>query len=335
MSQIRALQIGNVTLPNNLILAPMAGVTDLPFRLLCREQGAGLLCMEMVSAKAILYKNRNTEELLAIDPGENPVSLQLFGSDPDIMSEIAKRIEERPFDILDINMGCPVPKIVNNGEGSALMKNPRLAGEIIERVARSIRKPVTVKIRKGFDEDHVNAVELARIAEASGAAAVAVHGRTREQFYSGRADWGIIREVKRAVSIPVIGNGDLLTAEDVAAMQEQTGCDGFMIARGAQGNPWIFRQILHYFDTGERLEKPSLEEVVRMVLRHARMMLEFKGEYTGIREIRKHAAWYTTGYPDSARLRAAVNEVESYGELEELLSRWTVLDRTKSIRYNT
>lgn len=335
MSQIRALQIGNVTLPNNLILAPMAGVTDLPFRLLCREQGAGLLCMEMVSAKAILYKNRNTEELLAIDPGENPVSLQLFGSDPDIMSEIAKRIEERPFDILDINMGCPVPKIVNNGEGSALMKNPRLAGEIIERVARSIRKPVTVKIRKGFDEDHVNAVELARIAEASGAAAVAVHGRTREQFYSGRADWGIIRKVKEAVSIPVIGNGDLLTAEDVAAMQEQTGCDGFMIARGAQGNPWIFRQILHYFDTGERLEKPSLEEVVRMVLRHARMMLEFKGEYTGIREIRKHAAWYTTGYPDSARLRAAVNEVESYGELEELLSRWTVLDRTKSIRYNT
>lgn len=335
MSQIRALQIGNVTLPNNLILAPMAGVTDLPFRLLCREQGAGLLCMEMVSAKAILYKNRNTEELLAIDPGENPVSLQLFGSDPDIMSEIAKRIEERPFDILDINMGCPVPKIVNNGEGSALMKNPRLAGEIIERVTRSIRKPVTVKIRKGFDEDHVNAVELARIAEASGAAAVAVHGRTREQFYSGRADWGIIRKVKEAVSIPVIGNGDLLTAEDVAAMQEQTGCDGFMIARGAQGNPWIFRQILHYFDTGERLEKPSLEEVVRMVLRHARMMLEFKGEYTGIREIRKHAAWYTTGYPDSARLRAAVNEVESYGELEELLSRWTVLDRTKSIRYNT
>lgn len=335
MSQIRVLQIGNVTLPNNLILAPMAGVTDLPFRLLCKEQGAGLLCMEMVSAKAILYKNRNTEELLAIDPGENPVSLQLFGSDPDIMSEIAKRIEERPFDILDINMGCPVPKIVNNGEGSALMKNPRLAGEIIERVARSIRKPVTVKIRKGFDEDHVNAVELARIAEASGAAAVAVHGRTREQFYSGRADWGIIREVKEAVSIPVIGNGDLLTAEDVAAMQEQTGCDGFMIARGAQGNPWIFRQILHYFDTGERMEKPSLEEVVRMVLRHARMMLEFKGEYTGIREIRKHAAWYTTGYPDSARLRAAVNEVESYGELEELLSRWTVLDRTKSIRYNT
>lgn len=291
--------------------------------------------MEMVSAKAILYKNRNTEELMEIDPRENPVSLQLFGSDPDIMSEIAKQIEERPFDILDINMGCPVPKIVNNGEGSALMKDPRLAAAIIERVARSIKKPVTVKIRKGFDEDHVNAVELARIAEAFGAAAVAVHGRTREQFYSGRADWDIIREVKQAVSIPVIGNGDLLTAEDVSAMQEQTGCDGFMIARGAQGNPWIFRQILHYFETGEKLEKPSMEEVVRMILRHARMMLEFKGAYTGIREIRKHAAWYTAGYPGSARLRAKINEVESYEELEELLKSGPELDRIPSIRYNT
>ena len=316
---IKPLKIGSVTLPNNLILAPMAGITDLPFRLLCKEQGAGLLCMEMVSAKAILYKNRNTESLLEIDPRENPVSLQLFGSDPEIISTIAHQIEERPFDILDLNMGCPVPKIVNNGEGSALMKNPKLAGEIIRRTVRAIDKPVTVKIRKGFDDEHINAVEMAKIAEDAGAAAVAVHGRTREQFYSGKADWDIIRQVKEAVSIPVIGNGDLLTAEDVIAMEEQTGCDGFMIARGAQGNPWIFRQILHYFETGEHLAKPTLEEVTQMILRHARMMLEFKGEYIGIREIRKHAAWYTAGYPNSARLRVAINNVESFEALEELL----------------
>ena len=318
-NMIKPLTIGKVTLPNNLILAPMAGVTDLPFRLLCKEQGAGLLCMEMVSAKAILYKNKNTEELMAIDQRELPVSLQLFGSDPDIVSQIAHQIEERPFDILDINMGCPVPKIVNNGEGSALMKNPRLAGEIIEKTVKAIQKPVTVKIRKGFDEAHVNAVEMARIAEASGAAAIAVHGRTREQFYSGKADWDIIRQVKEAVSIPVIGNGDLLTAEDVIAMYEQTGCDGFMIGRGAQGNPWIFKQILHAFETGESLPKPTFEEVTEMMLRHARMMIEFKGEYTGIREIRKHGAWYTAGYPNSAKLRVMINEVETYEQLEALL----------------
>ncbi len=316
---IKPLQIGNVTLPNNLILAPMAGVTDLPFRLLCKEQGAGLLCMEMVSAKAIMYKNRNTIDLLKIDERELPVSLQLFGSDPDIISSIAHEIEERPFDILDINMGCPVPKIVNNGEGSALMKNPKLAGEIIEKTAKAIKKPVTVKIRKGFDDNHINAVEMAKIAEASGAAAIAVHGRTREQYYSGKADWDIIRQVKEAVSIPVIGNGDLLTAEDVIAMQQQTGCDGFMIGRGAQGNPWIFRQVLHYFETGEHLPKPEFEEVAEMMLRHARMMLEFKGEYTGIREIRKHGAWYTAGYKNSAKLRVMINEVETYDELEVLL----------------
>lgn len=320
-NKITPLQIGNVTLENNLILAPMAGVTDLPFRLLCKEKGAGLLCMEMVSAKAILYKNKNTQALLEIDPRENPVSLQLFGSDPDIISQIAHEIEERPFDILDINMGCPVPKIVNNGEGSALMKNPVLAGKIIEKTVKAIQKPVTVKIRKGFDDEHVNAVEMAKVAQESGAAAVAVHGRTREQYYSGKADWDIIRQVKEAVSIPVIGNGDLLTAEDVIAMKEQTGCDGFMIGRGAQGNPWIFEQILHYFRTGEKLPKPSAEEVTDMILRHAKMMLEFKGEYTGIREIRKHAAWYTAGYPNSAKLRVAINAVESYEELERLLKK--------------
>ena len=274
--------------------------------------------MEMVSAKAILYKNKNTEELLTIDPRENPVSLQLFGSDPDIMSEMAKQIEGRPFDILDINMGCPVPKVVNNGDGSALMKNPLLAGQIIEKTARAIQKPVTVKIRKGFDDDHVNAVEMAHIAQESGAAAIAVHGRTREQYYSGKADWDIIRKVKEAVSIPVIGNGDIKTAEDVIAMEEQTGCDGFMIARGAEGNPWIFRQILHYFETGEKLAKPTFAEVTNMLLRHARMQLDFKGEYTGIREIRKHAAWYTAGYRNSSKLRGRINEVESYEDLQAL-----------------
>jgi tRNA-dihydrouridine synthase B len=315
---IRTLQIGNVTLENNLILAPMAGVSDLPFRLLCREQGAGLVCMEMVSAKAILYKNRNTEELLTIDPKEHPVSLQLFGSDPDIISEIAKQIEERPFDILDLNMGCPVPKVVNNGDGSALMKNPRLAGEIIEKTARAIKKPLTVKIRKGFDDAHVNAVELAHIAQESGAAAVAVHGRTREQYYAGHADWDIIRQVKEAVSIPVIGNGDIRTPEDVAAMAEQTGCDGYMIARGAEGNPWIFRQILHYFETGEHLARPDFSEVTEMLLRHAKMQIDCKGDYTGIREIRKHAAWYTAGYRNSSKLRGRINEVENYGQLEAL-----------------
>ena len=318
MAIIRTLQIGNVTLENNLILAPMAGVSDLPFRLLCREQGAGLVCMEMVSAKAILYKNRNTEELLTIDPKEHPVSLQLFGSDPDIISEIAKQIEERPFDILDLNMGCPVPKVVNNGDGSALMKNPRLAGEIIEKTARAIKKPLTVKIRKGFDDAHVNAVELAHIAQESGAAAVAVHGRTREQYYAGHADWDIIRQVKEAVSIPVIGNGDIRTPEDVAAMAEQTGCDGYMIARGAEGNPWIFRQILHYFETGEHLARPDFSEVTEMLLRHAKMQIDCKGDYTGIREIRKHAAWYTAGYRNSSKLRGRINEVEKYEQLEAL-----------------
>ena len=319
---MKQLTIGNVSLANPVILAPMAGVSDLPFRLLCHEQGAGMVCSEMISAKAILYHNKNTEELMQIHLDEGPVSLQLFGADPDIVSEMAKRIEERPFAVMDLNMGCPVPKVVNNGDGSALMKNPVLAGKIIEKTARAIKKPVTVKIRKGFDDAHINAVEMAKVAEASGAAAIAVHGRTREQYYSGRADWDIIRQVKEVVKIPVIGNGDILTPEDAIRMEEQTGCDGFMIARGAQGNPWIFAQILHYFKTGEHLPKPTAEEMVQMMLRHAKMQLAFKGDYTGIREIRKHAAWYTAGYPNAARLRSAINEVESYEQLEELFGRF-------------
>ncbi len=309
------LKIGDVVLENNVILAPMAGVTDLAFRLLCRRAGAGLVCMEMVSAKAIYYNNKNTEELLAIHPQEVPASLQLFGSDPKILAEMAKRIEERPFSILDFNMGCPVPKVVNNGEGSALMKEPKLVEEILSALVKAVDKPVTVKIRKGFNESCCNAVEIARIAEGCGVAAIAVHGRTREQYYSGRADWDIIRQVKQAVKIPVIGNGDVDSPRAAKALLEQTGCDGVMIGRAAQGNPWIFRDTVAFLETGSVPEPPDRQKKKRMVLEHADLQLRTKGEYTGVREMRKHLAWYTAGMPHSARFRQTINSMETFGEL--------------------
>ena len=315
------LRIGNTVLENNVILAPMAGVTDLPIRVLCREQGAGCVVTEMVSAKAVLYNNKNTRELLQIDPAERPAAVQLFGSEPDIMAEIAARLEEGPYDYIDVNMGCPVPKIVNNGEGSALMKNPERAKEVLTAMVKAVKKPVTVKFRKGFNDLSVNAVEFAKMAESCGVAAVAVHGRTREQYYSGKADWDIIRQVKEAVRIPVIGNGDIFTPEDAGRMLKETGCDGIMVARGAKGNPWLFGRINHYLDTGEVLPGPSMAEIKAMILRHGRMLVQFKGEGVAMREMRGHMAWYTKGMPHSATLRNEINQVETLEGFVELLDR--------------
>lgn len=319
------LKIGNVEIDGGIILGPMAGVTDLPFRILCKEQGADLIYTEMVSAKGIQYNNKNTENLLVVKEEERPVAIQLFGADPYILSETAKKIEHRNFDILDINMGCPVPKVVNNGEGSALMKEPKLVGEIVKAVSSAIKKPLTVKIRKGFNDSLINAVEIAKIIEDNGASAVAVHGRTREQYYSGRADWSIIKAVKEAVSIPVIGNGDVFTPGDAIRLLQETNCDGVMVARGARGNPWIFKRIKEYMNTGILLDKPSAEEAVAMMLRHANMAAQYKGEFVGIREMRKHVAWYTSGYPMATKLRLRVNEVNDYRELEKLLHEYLTM----------
>ena len=313
------MKIGSVNIKTPVALGPMAGVTDLPFRLLCKEQGCGLLYTEMVSAKAILYNNKNTEELLKTDPKEHPVAVQLFGSDPDIMADIAKRLCEREFDIIDINMGCPVPKVVNNGEGSALLKNPLLVGKIVESMANAIDKPLTVKIRTGFDESCINAEEIAYIIQESGGAAVAVHGRTREQYYSGKADWEIIRQVKEAVSIPVIGNGDVTTPEKAEELVQTTGCDGIMIARGAQGNPWIFSEMIGKEKNGVTPPRPDKEAIRNMILRHSKLQIQYRGEFAGMREMRKHVAWYTKGLTGAADLRRRVNETETLDELMMLL----------------
>ena len=311
--------IGNVELKNNVFMAPMAGVTDKPYRTICMEMGCGLVYSEMVSAKGLFYNSANTEKLMDCESGCGPYAIQLFGSEPEIMAGMAKKIEDMPFDIIDVNMGCPAPKIVKNGDGSALMKNVSLAGEIISAMVQSQKKPVTVKFRKGFDEETINAVEFAKAMEKAGAAAVAVHGRTREQYYSGKADWDIIKEVKKAVKIPVIGNGDVDSPQKAKELFEHTDCDAIMIGRGAQGNPWIFKRTIHYLKTGELLPEPTAAERAETALRHARMLIEYKGEYIGVREMRRHLSDYTKGLPGAAAIRGRINCAESYEEIEELV----------------
>ena len=295
------MKIGNLNLDNRVFLSPMAGVTDLPFRLICKEQDCGMLYTEMVNAKALCYDDQNTKKMLKIEEEEHPVAIQIFGSDPD--------------EILDINMGCPAPKVVKNGDGSALLKNPELAAKVLKAVVGNSEKPVTLKIRKGWDDTCINAVEIAKIAEDCGISAIAIHGRTREQYYSGKADWDIIRQVKENVSIPVIGNGDVFEVEDAINMLNQTNCDAIMIGRGAQGNPWIFKRINHYMQTGEILPEPTLEEKINTAKKHLKLAVEEHGEYVAVREMRKHIAWYLKGLRNSARVRDEINKIESYEEV--------------------
>ncbi len=316
--KLKKLKIGSVELQNNIIAAPMAGVTDLPYRLILKDMGAGLVTTEMVSAKAILYKNKNNAVILRTEEAERPVAVQLFGADPMIMSAMAEKISE-PFAIIDINMGCPVPKIVNNGEGSALMKDPEQAYKVLEMMARVLKKPVTVKFRKGFDDNHINAVEFAKMAESAGVAAITLHARTRQQMYSGKADWDMIRRVKEAVKIPVIGNGDIFEPEDAARMIDETGCDGVALARGIKGNPWLVKRTAALLETGDAGPEPSTEEKKAMILRHTELMIKYKGEHMGILEMRKHLAWYTQGLPGSAKLRGLMNEMSTEEELKRLV----------------
>ena len=315
------MKIGSVEC-GNIILAPMAGITDMPFRALCREQGATFSYTEMISAKALYYKNKNTLPLLQVADGERPIAVQLFGSEPELLAQEALKLEEGPYDIFDVNMGCPVPKVVNNGEGSALMRDPEKIGQIVSAMTKVLHKPVTIKIRKGFSADQINAVEVAKRAEDAGAAAIAIHGRTREEYYSGHADYDIIRQVKEAVSIPVMGSGDIYKGKDAKRMLDETGCDAVMIARGARGNPWIFREVAHFLETGEELPRPSVEEVKKMILRHARMLIDFCGENMAIRQMRKHAGYYVTGYPDASRIRREVNLCVTFSDLERTLTKW-------------
>lgn len=313
------MKIGNVLLDNNVFLAPMAGVTDMPFRILCREQGCGLVYTEMVSAKGMHYNDERSAKLTEIDDGEKPAAVQIFGSDPGIMAGIAERLNDSDSSIIDINMGCPTPKITKNGEGSALMLKPDLVAKIVRAVSTASVKPVTVKIRKGWDDTKVNAVEIAQIAVENGAKAVAVHGRTREQFYSGSADWEIIRRVKEAVPVPVIGNGDITKPEDAKRMLEQTNCDAVMIGRGAQGNPWIFKRVLNYLKTGQTLPEPSPEEKIETIIRHMNMLVDLKGDHTGVLEMRKHIAWYIKGMRNSTYVKDKVFKLTSRDEIISLL----------------